>query len=202
MSSNKKPYAEACEQNAPHILKVLKQYLPKQGELLEIGSGTGQHAVIFAKAFPQLIWWTSDKTDMHQGIQMWLDEADCHNLREPMAFDVLNDPCPQQQFDAIYSANTAHIMSVAAVEAMFSKVATMLKPNAPFLIYGPFMYNGEHTSESNQRFDHWIRSGESQRGIRDVVWLQEMADSLGLVLEQDIAMPVNNRTLVWRNQHS
>ncbi|MCV6639355.1 DUF938 domain-containing protein [Candidatus Albibeggiatoa sp. nov. NOAA] len=200
MSSNKKPYAEACDQNALHILKVLQQYLPKQGELLEIGSGTGQHAVIFAEAFPDLIWWTSDKTEMHQGIQMWIDESDCSNLRAPIALDVLHDAWPAQQFDAIYSANTAHIMPVEAVEAMFAGVANILKSDALFLIYGPFMYNGEHTSESNLRFDRWIRSWEPHRGIRDVVWLKEIAESHGLVLDNDIAMPENNRTLVWRKQ--
>ncbi len=195
---SKKPYAEACDQNGPPILDVLKQYLPQQGELLEIGSGTGQHAVMFAKEFPQLIWQASDRAEMHNGIQMWIDESDCNNLRAPIALDVLEDAWPEQQFDAVYSANTAHIMPIQAVEAMFAGVAEALKPAGQFLIYGPFLYDGEHTSESNLRFDRWIRAWESHRGVRDVTWLKEVAEPLGLVLEQDIAMPKNNRTLVWK----
>ena len=200
MSSNDKPYAEACDQNGPPILQVLTRTLPAQGELLEIGSGTGQHAVMFAQHFPDIIWHTSDRAEMHQGIQLWLDETSLANLRSPIALDVLNDPWPEKQFDAIFSANTAHIMSMVAVEAMFTGVAKSLKPGAPFLLYGPFMYDGVHTSESNWRFDRWIRSWEAERGVRDVSWLKEIAKPLGLNLDEDVEMPENNRTLIWRKQ--
>ena len=196
--SNKKPYAEACDENAAPILEVLEEKLPASGKLLEIGSGTGQHAVKFAEAFPNIQWHTSDMAEMHEGIQMWLDEVALPNLHTPMALDVLNDPWPEQTYDAAYSANTAHIMSEEAVEAMLQGVAKILKPGAPFLLYGPFMYDGEHTSESNWRFDRWIRSWEKHRGVRDVTWLKEIAEPVGLVLEEDIEMPANNRTLVWR----
>ncbi len=200
MATKSKPYAEACDENGPHILQVLKARLPAEGELLEIGSGTGQHAVMFAAALPGIIWHTSDQGEMHEGIQMWLDEAAHPNLRAPIALNVLHDPWPKQQFDAIYSANTAHIMPEEAVEAMFAGVSVALKSGAPFLLYGPFMYDGEHTSESNWRFDRWLRSSEPHRGIRDVAWLKEIATSLGLVLEEDIEMPVNNRILIWRSR--
>ena len=135
---------------------------------------------------------------MHNGIQLWIDESGCSNLHSPIALDVINDPWPKQQFDAIYSANTAHIMPIEAVEAMFVGISKVLKPDAPFLIYGPFVYDGEHTSESNWRFDRWIRAWEEHRGLRDVTWLKEIAEPLGLMLEEDVEMPVNNRTLVWR----
>ena len=198
MTNHRKPYAEACDENGPHILKVLKASMPAHGDLLEIGSGTGQHAVMFAEALPDIQWHTSDMSEMHEGIQMWLDEVELPNLHSPVALDVLNDNWPEQTFDAVYSANTAHIMPEEAVEAMFQGVAKILKPGAPFLLYGPFMYDGEHTSESNWRFDRWIRSWEKHRGIRDVSWLKSIAEPLGLMLEEDIEMPVNNRILLWR----
>ena len=200
MTSIRKPYAEACDENALPILEVLKAKLPECGELLEIGSGTGQHAVRFAEAFPKIQWYTSDMSEMHEGIRMWLDEAGLSNLHSPIPLDVLNDPWPNKLFDAIYSANTAHIMPEEAVEAMLQGVAKILKPGAPFLLYGPFMYDGEHTSESNWRFERWIRSWEKHRGIRDVSWLKQVAEPLGLVLEEDIEMPVNNRMLLWRRR--
>jgi len=198
MSGNQKPYAESCKENAPPILEVLKQKLPQSGELLEIGSGTGQHAVLFARSFPTIIWHTSELTDMHSGIQMWLDEVQLSNLRPPVALDVLNDSWPIQKFDAIYTANTAHIMPKSAVEAMFRGAALKLKAGAPFLIYGPFMYNGKHTSVSNTRFEHWLRSQDQNRGIRDLIWLRDLACECGLYLDEDIEMPANNRMLIWR----
>lgn len=193
-----KPYAESCDQNGPHILNVLKRFLPDQGELLEIGSGTGQHAVMFASEFPGLTWNTSDRAETHSGIQMWLDESDSANLRKPIALDVLNDAWPGQQFDAAYTANTAHIMSMQAVEAMFEGVSNALKSGGVFLTYGPFKYDGRQTSDSNVRFEEWLQSVDVQRGIRDVTWLKGITAPLGLVLEEDVAMPENNRILVWR----
>ena len=160
MHSPKRPYAEACEQNGPPILQQLQQRLPPQGSLLEIGSGTGQHAVMFAKALPTIEWFTSDLHELHEGINLWIDEAQLTNLRPPIELDVLKGPWPSQPFDAVFSANTAHIMPIEAVEAMFTGVAQILKHDAPFLLYGPFMYAGEHTTESNRLFDRWIRSWE------------------------------------------
>lgn len=200
MTSRKKPYAEACDENAGPILEVLQAWLPAQGKLLEIGSGTGQHAVRFAEALPGIRWQTSDRAEMHEGIMMWLDEANLPNLLSPIHLDVLHDPWPERQFDAVFSANTAHIMPMEAVAAMFAGVAQVLKPDGLFLLYGPFMYDGEHTSESNWRFDRWIRSWEAHRGIRDVSWLKQVAAPLGLSLMEDIEMPMNNRTLVWRKR--
>lgn len=193
-----KPYAESCDQNGPPLLAVLRRLLPEPLDLLEIGSGTGQHAVMFAQAFPGLNWFTSDRAEMHAGIQLWLDEVELDNLHRPIALDVLHDPWPAREFDAVFSANTAHIMSPAAVEAMFSGVAGVLRPGGLFLQYGPFMYDGKHTSESNLAFDGWLKSQDPRRGVRDVRWLEQLGAPLGMELADDIAMPANNRTLVWR----
>ena len=196
----RKPYAEACDENGPPILEVLRQRLSGPLDLLEIGSGTGQHGVMFAGAMPGVTWHTSDRVQMHEGIRLWLEEAGLPNLLPPLTLDVLEDTWPQRHFDAVFSANTAHIMPPEAVRAMFAGVAELLELGAPFFLYGPFMYGGRHTSESNERFDRWLRSWEPHRGIRDLDWLVEVADPLGLDLDEDIAMPVNNRTLVWRKR--
>lgn len=198
MTPKRKPYARACEENGPSLLAELRHYLPPSGSLLEIGSGTGQHAVMFASALPALSWQTSDLPEMHAGINLWLDEARLPNLRRPIALDVLHTQWPGQRYDAVFSANTAHIMPQDAVAAMFAGVAQVLIPEGRFFLYGPFMYDGEHTSESNWRFDRWIRAWEAHRGLRDVTWLKQLGQTHGLWLEQDIEMPENNRLLLWR----
>ena len=194
---SKKPYAEACDKNGPPILEVLKQKLPDHGRVLEIASGTGQHAVFFGAALTNIEWQTSDLEEMHQGIQLWLDEAGLENVVSPLSLDVAGE-WPQHKYDAVFSANTAHIMPVEAVEKMFAGVASVLKPEGLFLLYGPFMYGGEHTSESNWRFDRWIKSWEPHRGIRDVDWLRQVAANVNLDLYEDIEMPSNNRILIWK----
>ena len=198
MTISQKPYAESCEENAAPILKVLNQKLPTSGELLEIGSGTGQHAVKFAKALPDIIWHTSDMSDMHHGIQLWIDEARLPNLHSPYPLDVLINAWPKQLFDAAFSANTAHIMSMDMVEGMFRGIASILKPGAPFLLYGPFIYDDIDTCESNMRFDSWLRSRQPHQGIRHMAWLKQIAEKYDLYLDDDIEMPANNRMLIWR----
>jgi len=195
---SKKPYAEACVKNGPAILEVLRQKLPGHGRVLEIASGTGQHAVFFAEALPDIEWQTSDLKEKHHGIQQWLDEAGLENVLPPLSLDVMADVWPEQSYDAVFSANSAHIMPVEAVEKMFRGVAKVLVPDGLFLLYGPFMYGGEHSSDSNFLFDCWLKSNGPQRGLRDVDWLRELAAKLSLTLQEDIEMPANNRILVWR----
>jgi len=193
-----KPYSEACAKNAAPILNVLQQRLPAQGEILEIASGTGQHAVYFAEALPGLQWQCSDLDEMHAGIQMWLDESGLSNVLPPLSLDVAQKQVwPGKKYDGVFSANTAHIMSMDLVVKMFAGVARVLKSDGLFLLYGPFMYHGEHTSESNERFDGWLKSVQPERGLRDVYWLREIAAKVGLKLVEDINMPANNRILVW-----
>jgi len=195
-----KPFAESCEQNRDPILRVLRNELADKSRLLEIGSGTGQHAVYFAPEFPQLLWQTSDRAEMHSGIRAWLEEAALANVLPPLNLDVCADTWPQAGYDAVFSANTAHIMAWPQVECFIRGVGQVLQADGVFCLYGPFNYNGHYTSESNARFDAWLKSRDPLSGVRDFEALDELARAAGLVLKCDYAMPANNRTLVWSRQ--
>jgi cyclopropane fatty-acyl-phospholipid synthase-like methyltransferase len=194
---NKKPYAESCEENKAPILAVLSQLFADVHSVLEIGSGTGQHAVHFAAAMPHLIWHTSDVAEHHPGMHDWLDEAALPNTRDPIDLDVRGN-WPEETYDAVFSANTAHIMGWPAVEALFAGIGKVLAEGGCFALYGPFNYNGQYSSESNRRFDVWLKQRDPLSGIRDFADLNQLAEAQGLKSEEDIEMPVNNRILVWR----
>lgn len=194
-----RPFAESCEQNREPILAVLRQVLDGSiRSLLEIGSGTGQHAVYFAPEFPHLTWQTSDRVENHPGILAWLGDFPRPNLPPPLALDVLSDPWPaDESYDAVFSANTAHIMSESAVEAMFTGVGRVLRPGGRFLLYGPFNIGGRYTAPSNARFDQWLRAQDPAMGVRDVDWLTTLAEAVGLRLERITDMPADNKILCW-----
>ena len=192
-----KPYSESCEQNRAPILEVLRIELAGRSRLLEIGSGTGQHAVYFAPEFPQLSWQTSDRRGMHAGIQAWLDDQGSANILPPLALDVGQDNWPTSLYDAVYSANTVHIMAWPEVEHLFAGVSSVLENRGVFCLYGPFNYGGNYTSPSNASFDQWLKARDPASGIKDFEALQEMAEQVGLELKKDYEMPVNNRTLAW-----
>ena len=195
-----KPFAESCQQNRAPILEVLRAELADKSRLLEIGSGTGQHAVYFAPEFPRLLWQTSDLAELHSGIRAWLDEAALGNVLPPVTLDVCADAWPQDGYDAVFSANTAHIMSWQQVACLFRGVGRILQAGGVFCLYGPFNYDGRYTSESNARFDAWLKSRDPLSGVRDFEAVDELARAAGLVLKCDYAMPANNRTLVWSRQ--
>jgi len=192
-----KPFAESSEQNKQVILEVLRPEFAEAGSVLEIGSGTGQHAVFFAEAMPWLAWYASDTVENLAGIQLWLDDYRGNNLRGPLLLDVRQDNWPVSHVDAVFSANTAHIMDWPAVEAMFAGVGRVLAQQGIFCLYGPFNYHGRYTSDSNARFDAWLRARDPASGIRDLDALQQLAEKQGLLLLRDHEMPVNNRILVW-----
>jgi len=199
-----KPYSQACVNNREPILSVIARLFSNHKNILEIGSGTGQHAVYFARQMPHLIWQSSDRADNHPGIQLWLQDADLNNTPPPLELDVMQNPWPQITADAVFSANTAHIMSWASVERMLTMIATCLPNNRLFVLYGPFNYEGHYTSDSNARFDQWLRQRDPLSGIRDFEVINNLATRLGLILKEDIEMPANNRILVWHtsNRHS
>ena len=195
-----KPFSEACEQNKRPILAVLQQYFSGVSNVLEIGSGTGQHAVFFAAEFPHLHWLTSEVNEHHSGISAWLEEAGLKNLAGPVELDVNQPDWPVEKVEAVFSANTAHIMGWPSVENMFAGIGRILQAGGVFCLYGPFNYEGEYTSESNARFDQWLKQRDPNSGIRDFEALNILAQRHGMTLLADHAMPANNRTLVWRKR--
>ncbi len=192
-----KPFSPACERNQDAILAVLREQFADRTQVLEIGSGTGQHALHFALALPQLIWQTSDVAANLPGIRQWLDEARRSNTPAPLTFDINGAP-PAGRFDAIFSANTLHIMGWAEVQRLFTLLPALMASDALLTVYGPFNYNGAFTSPSNAAFDVSLRADHPQRGIRDFEAVDALAQSAGLVLVEDRAMPANNRCITWR----
>ncbi|MBI1423977.1 MAG: DUF938 domain-containing protein [Gammaproteobacteria bacterium] len=192
-----KPFAESSEQNKLPILGVLQQEFAAVHSVLEIGSGTGQHAVFFAAQLPHLHWYASDVAENLPGIALWLQEYSGQNLSGPQTLDVTQAQWPLLQVDGVFSANTAHIMHWPAVQAMFAGVGRLLQPGGRFCLYGPFNYHGEFTSESNARFDAWLKARDPRSGVRDVNDLLALGAEAGMQLVRDHAMPANNRTLVW-----
>jgi SAM-dependent methyltransferase len=192
-----KPFSESCVQNRDPILAVLREVFADRSSVLEIGSGTGQHAVDFGAALPHLRWQTADVPSNHPGIRRWLDEAALPNVLPPIALDVSRMEWRNGSYDAVFSANTLHIMGWPEVEKFFAGVGAVLLPGGVLAVYGPFNYNGVFTSESNARFDIWLKSRDPASGVRDYEAVNALAGAQGLVLQQDVAMPANNRTLVW-----
>lgn len=197
MSNIDKPFSAASERNREPILAVLREHFSDRRHVLEIGTGTGQHAVHFAAALPQLVWQTSDRDENHEGIRLWLAEAALPNTRPPLTLDVAG-VWPSEHFDAVFSANTLHIMSWAEVEQMFMHLPQVLADDAKLVIYGPFNYNGHFTSDSNAAFDASLRAAVPHRGIRDFEEVDKLAQSAGLHLVEDRTMPANNRCLIWQ----
>jgi len=226
-----KPYAESSEVNKAPILAVLKEIFADRKRVLEIASGTGQHAVYFGRELPHLIWQPSELPQHLPGIQAWLDEAQLPNVLAPLAIDVNDAHWPfvtavrpersvakskeaksnltsvrpelvegqslSTSPDAIFNANTIHIISWPEVERLFAHIARVIAPGGCVCLYGPYNYGGKFTSESNARFDAWLKSRDPNSGVRDFEAVNRLAASHGLELLRDIAMPSNNRILVW-----
>jgi SAM-dependent methyltransferase len=196
-----KPFSPACENNRGPILEILKPLLVDKSSVLEIGSGTGQHAVWFAKNMPQLQWQTSDLQPNHAGINQWLDAYPSPNLLPPIELDMLGiaeGNWPNGDYDCIYSANTAHIMPWEAVVNMLAQVGLQLRSNGLLCLYGPMQYQGVIEPQSNRDFDASLRQQSSHMGIREFHQINQLAAEAGLMLLEDHAMPANNRLLVWQ----
>jgi cyclopropane fatty-acyl-phospholipid synthase-like methyltransferase len=192
-----KPNAPSCERNRDPILDVLRTHFADRRQVLEIGSGTGQHAVYFASAMPQWQWQCTDRAEYLPGIRQWLDEAALPNTPAPFALDV-NGPWPPRHYDAVFSANTLHIMSWEEVEQLFVHIAQVTTDNATLAIYGPFNYNGEYSSQSNAAFDDWLQARGAHMRIRDAEAVDALAEVAGFDLIDDVAMPANNRLRIWQ----
>jgi cyclopropane fatty-acyl-phospholipid synthase-like methyltransferase len=197
---NNKPFSQACENNKQPILDILSTVFATNRHVLEIGSGTGQHALFFASQLTHLTWQTSDLLVNHQGINHWLDERSSDNIERPIVLDLNeNWPVPNQHLpvDAVYSANTLHIISWPLVVKFFKGLAQNLSAEASVCIYGPFKYQGNFTSQSNAHFDQSLKARDINSGIRDIEAILLLADDAGLQLINDFVMPANNQLLVF-----
>jgi cyclopropane fatty-acyl-phospholipid synthase-like methyltransferase len=184
--------------NCQPILEVLRTEFRAHKTVLEIGSGTGQHATTVVNELDDLLWQTSDRQQNHPAIRQWLQEAAVPGVLAPIALDVLSDAYPAQKYDAVFSANTAHIMSLVAVEKMFELVASVLRENGIFCLYGPFRQDGRFSSESNSNFHRSLRAKDKEMGIRHLEELDIFSATGGLRRKGLYAMPANNLMLVWR----
>jgi hypothetical protein len=191
-------FSAPCVRNSEPILNVLTEVLANSRQVLEIGSCTGQHAVAFATALAHLVWQPTDQALYLPGLQANLQRHAPANLLPALQLDVQHDDWPATNSDAVFTANTLHIMSLVQVAATFAGVGNLLKREGLFLIYGPFNYGGEYTSASNQAFDAALQQRDPLSGIRDIEHIASLADRQALQLANDFAMPANNRLLVWR----
>ena len=196
-----KPFSAAAERNRAPIGEVLRAALPERGRLLEIGSGTGQHALWLCERLPGWRWQPSEHPDQLRTIRAGLVGHALDNLVDPIALDVRAD-WPDGPFDAVFAANTAHIMHWPAVEAMFAGVARVLDRAGRFLLYGPFMRAGEHNAPGNAQFDQSLRQRDPGMGIRDLDDLDALAARHGLTRIAELAMPANNHTLIFEFEDS
>ncbi len=190
-----KPYSESCEQNKQVILSIISPLFSSLSSVLEIGGGTGQHAVYFAEKMPHLTWHTSDCRSHLDGINTWVGESGLHNVKPPFELDVSKSQWPELNVDAIFTANSIHIMHQQDVVNFIRGAGSLLKQHGRLVIYGPFNYNGSYTSESNEHFDQWLKQQDPQSCIKHFEEIDLLANNNGMRLVTDYEMPANNRLL-------
>jgi len=198
VSSEPLPSSEACERNKHPILPILSGALTKPALVLEIGAGTGQHAVHFSAHMPWLEWQPTDRPEYLDGLRARVRQEGPPNLRPPLELDVRSKAWPVSAVDAVFSANTLHIMSWPEVEDCLQGVGRVLVPGGLLVVYGPFRFEGRYTSDSNAQFDVYLRSRDPASGIRDFEAVDELAAAEGLRPVANHAMPANNQLLIWR----
>ena len=191
------PFSAACERNKDPILEVLRVRFAGRTQVLEIGSGTGQHAVYFAQELAHLTWHPTEQLAYLADLTERVKLEGPHNLRVPMLLDVRQAVWPVHGVDAMFTANTLHIMSWPEVMALFNGIGTVLVPGGVLCIYGPFRYAGRYTSDSNREFDQMLQERDPQSGLRDIEAVRPLADQYGLHLVADLDLPANNRLLVF-----
>ena len=193
-----KPFSAACERNKDPILKVLKTVItPADRRLLEVGSGTGQHAQYMAPFFPQLDWFPTELSDRLADLRQWHRELPVSNIQPPQRWDVARDDFPKLKFDVVFTANTLHIMHWKDCKAFFKLLGNRLRENSRAVFYGPFNYQGNFTCESNREFDANLKERDPLSGIRSFEDVCNNMQKHGFELQDDVEMPANNRLLVF-----
>jgi SAM-dependent methyltransferase len=191
------PFSAACERNKDPILDVLRRCLSSSTQVLEIGSGTGQHAVHFARALTHLAWQPTERLAYLEDLGERVRLEGSPNIRSPTLLDVSQVVWPVKSVDAVFTANTLHIMGWREVVATFAGIGTVLAPGGVLCIYGPFRYEGRYTSDSNRDFNRMLQERDPASGLRDLADLTDLAGRHGLRLEADHDLPANNRLLIF-----
>jgi SAM-dependent methyltransferase len=192
-----KQSSPSCDRNKGPILAVLREILAVPGLVLEVGSGSGQHAVHFARGLPHVEWQPTDVPENLPSISAWRDEAGLANLLEPLALDLFSDRWPVATARAVVCINTIHIVSWEAVERLFAGAGRLLSPGGTMYVYGPYRYAGRPLEPSNEEFDRWLKARDPVSGVRLFDDVNRLAEQNGLTLAGDRAMPVNNRSIWW-----
>ena len=193
-----RPFSQACENNQEPLMEVLGEVFGQVESVLELGSGTGQHARYFAERLPHIQWQPSDLAENIAAIEQWREDYHGSNLAAPVPLDVREHNWPLDIGDAVFTANSLHIMAWSSVQSLFSYLDEYAPTRNLLVVYGSFNYGGEYTSESNARFDEWLAQRNPDSAIRDFEQLDQLARDAGYRLQGDYAMPANNRTLVWQ----
>jgi len=194
------PFSQSCENNKWPILEILQRTFTEPGLILEIGTGTGQHAELFAKQLPHLQWQPTDRPGEHEFCQQRLNEADLPNLIDSLPLDVIDASWPITRADGAFSANTLHIMGWDGVEALFTGLGSILPKGGYFCVYGPFNEQGRFTSDSNAHFHEHLQAQDPAMGIRDIDDLKALGEDTGLTLREQCPMPANNQLLIWQRR--
>lgn len=192
------PFSQAAQNNCEAILAQLKVLLGNTHSVLEIGSGTGQHASAFAAAMPHVAWQPSEPPGSLNTLRPRCEISSLENLAAPIALDICQSAWPEPWPDAVYTANTLHIVAKDVVKTLFTTCGERAKRDSLLIVYGPFNYGGQYTSESNANFDLWLKDRNPVSAIRDFEWVEQLASAAGFALQEDVAMPANNRLLVWQ----
>ncbi len=195
------PFSQASENNKRPILQHLQSVLADSATVLEVGGGTGQHAVFFGENLPHINWQSSDVPEYVESLKLRIQHAALENVPTPIALNVNNQPWACDRFDVVFTANSFHIMSADSVVAFFAELPKHLSNQAKLIVYGPFRYHGDYTTESNARFDQWLKDRDPLSGIRDFEWVDGLAQAAGLKLSADHGMPANNQLLIWQSNH-
>jgi len=192
-----KQYSPSCERNKGPILAVLREIITAPGLVLEIGSGSGQHAVHFARGLSHVTWQPTDIAENLPSIAAWRAEANLPNLHEPQVLDLFADAWPVTSAQALICINTIHIVSWAGVEKLFEGAGRLLVPGGILYVYGPYRYAEKTLEPSNEEFDRWLKARDPLSGVRLFEDVNRLAEQNGLALSGDRAMPANNRSLWW-----
>jgi SAM-dependent methyltransferase len=192
-------YRPHVPRNREPILEVLRRVLPPQGLVLEVASGSGEHAAYFAKQLPALLWQPTDPDPQAlASIAAHRTAADAPNLLAPLRLDALSEQWPVDHADALVCINMIHISPWAASEGLMAGAKRVLRAGGVLYLYGPYRIDGRHTAQSNQDFDSWLQTQNAQWGVRDLTDVADLATRYGFALTETVAMPANNQSVIFR----